>query len=48
MTPINSGTMEVDSGCPSVPDASLSCRTFTIPTNVVRDGYLVDYPLLTY
>jgi hypothetical protein len=48
MTIENSGTLEIDSGCPDVPDWSEECRTLHIPTNVVRDGYLEDYPVLSF
>jgi hypothetical protein len=44
----NNDTLKIDENCPSTPDSSIACRTVNVPTTVVRDGYLEDYPVLTY
>ena len=44
----NSGTLQIDPGCPSPPDISLACRTIKVPLDVIRDGYFPEYPVLTY
>ena len=43
----NNGSLKY-SNCETAADPSEDCRTMIVPTETVRDGYLEDFPVLTY